>query len=102
MSFRPLGESVAIPILGRGPDQAHPIDPGAIAKRCGFFAVDHRCPAGSLDCSCHQPIEVRECPVTRRDFWAYRLGRDPSTSPTRGLGKSSTYTGDFETGDAVP
>jgi hypothetical protein len=49
-----------------------------------------------LDCSCHQPREVRECPVTTCDLWRFRFGRDPEPSHTRGFAKSSAHTDDFE------
>jgi hypothetical protein len=52
--------------------------------------IRHKC----LDCSCHQPGEVRECPVTTCDLWPYRFGRDPEPSRTRGFAKPDGYTGD--------
>ena len=54
-------------------------------------AIRRKC----LDCSCFQPSEVRECPVSTCDLWPYRLGRDPDPSRSRGFAKSSVYTGDF-------
>ena len=54
--------------------------------------------AKCLDCSCYQPSEVRECPVTTCSLWRFRMGRDPDPSQSRGFAKSSVYTGDFEEG----
>ena len=51
-----------------------------------------------LDCSCYQPSEVRECPVTTCDLWRFRMGRDPDPSHSRGFAKSPVHTGDFEKG----
>jgi hypothetical protein len=48
-----------------------------------------------LDCSCYQPLEVRECPVSTCGLWPYRFGVDPHPSPTRGFAKSPVYTDDF-------
>ena len=53
-----------------------------------------------LDCSCFQPSEVRECPITACSLWPYRLGIDPSPSTNRGFAKVSLYAGDFP-GDAT-
>jgi hypothetical protein len=53
-------------------------------------AIRRKC----LDCSCFQPSEVRECPVSTCDLWLYRLGRDPEPSRSRGFAKSAGYTGD--------
>ena len=52
-------------------------------------AIRHKC----LDCSVDQPIEVRECPVTRCALWPFRFGTDPEPSRTRGFAKSPVYTG---------
>ncbi len=52
-------------------------------------AIRQKC----LDCSCLQPAEVRECPVSTCGLWPYRLGRDPEPSRTRGFAKSPVYTG---------
>ena len=61
-------------------------------------AIRRKC----LDCSCFQPSEVRECPVSTCDLWPYRLGRDPDPSRSRGFAKSSVYTVDFpESGTSV-
>ena len=54
-------------------------------------AIRRKC----LDCSCFQPSEVRECPVSTCDLWPYRLSRDPDPSRSRGFAKSSVYTSDF-------
>jgi hypothetical protein len=53
-----------------------------------------------LECSCFQPNEVKECPVTACDLWAYRFGRDPEPSRTRGFAKSSLYTQDLSGDEA--
>jgi hypothetical protein len=54
-------------------------------------AIRQKC----LDCSCHQPSEVRDCPITACDLWPYRFGRDPEPSRTRGFAKPSGYTRDL-------
>ena len=53
-------------------------------------AIRQKC----LDCSCQQPGEVRECPVTTCDLWPYRFGRDPEPSRTRGFARPNGYTSD--------
>jgi hypothetical protein len=55
-------------------------------------AIRHKC----LDCSCYQPVEVRECPVTRCALWPYRFGTDPEPCKSRGFAKSAVYTGHSE------
>ena len=40
-----------------------------------------------LECSCFQPNEVRECPVTKCELWPFRLGHDPAPGPARGCAK---------------
>ena len=45
-----------------------------------------------LECSCFQPNEVRECPVTACELWSFRLGRDPEPSRNRGFAKPAVYT----------
>lgn len=40
-------------------------------------AIRRKC----LDCSCWQPTEVRDCPLTRCALWPYRLGRNPLRPP---------------------
>jgi hypothetical protein len=57
--------------------------------------------AKCLDCSCYQPSEVRECPVTTCGLWPFRMGRDPDPSKSRGFAKSSLYKTDFEEGGQV-
>jgi hypothetical protein len=54
-----------------------------------------------LDCSCFQPSEVRECPVTTCDLWPYRFGRDPDPRHTRGFARTNVYTGKFDKGGRV-
>jgi hypothetical protein len=54
-------------------------------------AIRQKC----LDCSCHQPSEVRDCRITACDLWPFRLGSDPAPSPNRGFAKPSAYTGDL-------
>jgi hypothetical protein len=61
-------------------------------------AIRHKC----LDCSAHQPAEVRECPVYTCGLWAFRLGMDPDPSRTRGFAKSPVYTDDFHECEAFP
>jgi len=39
--------------------------------RTPLKAIREKC----LDCSCHQPREVKECPVTSCALWPYRMGR---------------------------
>jgi hypothetical protein len=46
-------------------------------------AIRNKC----LDCSCHQPREVRECPVSACDLWPYRFGSDPNPGKARGCAK---------------
>ncbi len=53
-------------------------------------AIRQKC----LDCSCQQPSEVRDCPITTCDLWPYRFGRDPDPSRTRGFAGPDVYTGD--------
>jgi hypothetical protein len=59
-------------------------------KAAILLAIRHKC----LDCSCQQPGEVCECPVTTCDLWPYRFGRDPKPSRTRGFAKPVGYTED--------
>ncbi len=59
-------------------------------------AVRRKC----LDCSCFQPAEVRECPVSTCDLWPFRLGRDPDPSRSRGFANPSVYTHD--SGESSP
>jgi hypothetical protein len=33
--------------------------------------------AKCLDCTCHQPKEIRECPIITCPLWLYRMGRRP-------------------------
>ncbi len=58
-------------------------------------AIRQKC----LDCSCFQPTEVRECPVSTCGLWPYRLGRDPEPSRTRGFAISPVYTGGSAAGE---
>ena len=52
--------------------------------------------AKCLDCSCHQPQEVRLCPVQTCDLFPFRFGRDPNPS-RRGFGaKPFVYTSDLQ------
>jgi hypothetical protein len=34
--------------------------------------------AKCLDCSCHQPSQVRECHITACPLWPFRAGRNPN------------------------
>ena len=52
--------------------------------------------AKCLDCSCHQPQEVKFCPVQTCDLFLFRFGRDPNPSRRGFAAKSSGYTNDFE------
>jgi hypothetical protein len=54
-------------------------------------AIRQKC----LDCSCHQPSEVRDCRITTCDLWPFRFGRDPEPSANRGFAKSTGYTRDL-------
>jgi hypothetical protein len=49
-----------------------------------------------LDCSCYQPREVRECPVTACDLWPYRFGSDPNPGKARGCAKPILVGGDSD------
>jgi len=53
-------------------------------------AIRQKC----LDCSCHQPGEVRACHIIDCTLWPFRFGSDPSPSANRGFAKSSLHTGD--------
>ena len=33
--------------------------------------------AKCLDCTCHQPKEIRECSITTCPLWPYRMGKRP-------------------------
>ena len=57
-------------------------------------AIRRKC----LDCSCFQPGDVRECPLTTCGLWPFRLGRDPEPSGSRGFAKPRVYTGGFAEG----
>ena len=72
-------------------------------KAAILTAIRQKC----MDCSCDQPSEVRECPVTACDLWPFRFGRDPDPSRTRGFAKQPVHTTDFgqetpSTADPVP
>jgi len=60
-------------------------------KAAVLQAIRQKC----LDCSCYQPVEVRECPVHTCGLWTFRLGTDPNPSPGRGFAKSPVYTEGF-------
>ena len=53
-------------------------------------AIREKC----LDCSCHQPQEVRLCPVSACALYPFRMGKDPNPSPARGFAKSPVYADD--------
>jgi hypothetical protein len=36
--------------------------------------------AKCLDCTCYQPKEVRECPITECALWRYRMGKRPKSA----------------------
>ena len=63
-----------------------------------LHAIRNKC----LDCSCYQPVEVRECPVTTCGLWPFRLGLDPDPSKTRGFARSSVYAGSSSHGEPPP
>ena len=52
--------------------------------------------AKCLDCSRHQPQEVKFCPVQTCDLFPFRFGKDPSPARRWFGAKPSVYTGDFE------
>ncbi len=54
-------------------------------------AIRQKC----LDCSCHQPSEVRDCQLTACSLWPFRTGNDPEPSRNRGFAKRDAYTDDF-------
>lgn len=54
-----------------------------------------------LDCSCHQPREVRNCRLTRCDLWRFRMGRDPNPGRARGAAKSSLPRVDSKEAEAL-
>ncbi len=33
--------------------------------------------AKCMDCTCHQPKEIRECRITSCALWPYRMGKRP-------------------------
>ena len=33
--------------------------------------------AKCMDCTCYQPKEIRECPITSCPLWPYRMGHRP-------------------------
>ena len=51
-------------------------------------AIRQKC----LDCSCHQPSQVRDCRLTACSLWPFRFGRDPEPSRSRGFAKHDGYT----------
>ncbi len=52
-------------------------------KKTLLKAIRRKC----LDCSCHQPSEIENCPVTRCELYAFRSGRDPDPAK-RGFAKN--------------
>jgi hypothetical protein len=40
--------------------------------------------AKCLDCSCQQPREVKECPITSCGLWPFRMGRNPNRAGVGG------------------
>jgi len=34
--------------------------------------------AKCMDCTCHQPKQIRECTIIKCALWPYRMGRRPS------------------------
>ena len=56
-------------------------------------AIRQKC----LDCSCHQPSEVKDCQLTACSLWPFRMGNDPCPGAPRGCAKQSLPRG--EVGD---
>jgi len=50
------------------------------STRTPLKAIRAKC----LDCSCHQPREVKECRITSCPLWPYRLGRICRIEPKPG------------------
>lgn len=51
-----------------------------------------------LDCTCDQPVEVRNCPCTDCPLWRFRMGREENDElkPQRKRGKQ-----DFDDDDEI-
>ncbi len=64
-------------------------------KRQLLRAIRQKC----VDCSGGQLQEVRLCPVSVCDLYAFRLGKDPTPSRSRGFAKSRVYTGENQQGE---
>jgi hypothetical protein len=65
-------------------------------KAAILIAIRQNC----LECSGHQPSEVRVCRITSCDLWPFRFGSDPAPSRNRGFAKAPGYTGDSVRGPA--
>ncbi len=37
--------------------------------------------AKCMDCTCHQPKEIRECRIITCPLWPYRMGKRPNQIP---------------------
>lgn len=52
-------------------------------------AIRYKC----LDCTCFDPIEVKNCPCEDCPLWAFRLGKNPNRKGRGGnLAKSGSKT----------
>ena len=45
-----------------------------VEVRTPIKAIRAKC----MDCTCNQPKEVRECPITTCPLWPYRMGKRPN------------------------
>lgn len=52
--------------------------PTSTTNRSPLHAIRSKC----LDCTCHQPKEVRQCPATSCALWPFRMGKRPATRAT--------------------
>lgn len=43
--------------------------------------------AKCLDCTCHQPKEIKWCPIKECDLWPFRMGKNPKRAGVGGKGK---------------
>ena len=43
--------------------------------------------AKCMDCTCHQPKEIRECPITNCPLWPYRMGHRPKLETVSSVGQ---------------
>ena len=65
---------------------------GAMTTKADILrAIRQKC----LECSCHQPSEIRDCRLTECSLWPFRFGSDPEPSRSRGFAKRHGYTEGF-------